>query len=93
MRISSGMAEINFNRLNTDKIYVWPQYAEGRVERTGNITRRTDPSFGYYKPLPEEREKIIDLYRRESNAGYSSAGRIMRSGPGIRPGSLFDAIA
>ena len=93
MRISSGMAEINFNHLNTDKIYVWPQYAEGRVESTGNITRRTGPSVAYYKTLPEEREKIFEQYRRESNAEYSSAGRIMRSGPGIVPGSLFDAVA
>jgi hypothetical protein len=93
MRISSGMSEINFNRLNTDKIYLWPQYAEGRVGSTRNISRRTDPSFAYYKPLPEEREKIFDLYRRELNEGYSSEGRIMRSGPGTRPGSLFDAVA
>jgi hypothetical protein len=93
MRISSGIAEINFNRLNADKIYVWPQYAEGQVGSIRNISRRTDPSFTYYKPLPEEREKIFDLYRRELNAGYSSAGRVMRSGPVIRPGSLFDAIA
>ena len=87
------MAEINFNRLNTDKIYVWPQYAEGCVGSIRNISRRTDPSFAYYKPLPEEREKIFDLYRRELNAGYSSAGRIMRSVSGIRPGLLFDAVA
>ncbi len=58
------MAEINFNPLHTDKIYVWPQYAEGSVGSTRNISRRTDPSFTYYKPLPEEREKMAQELAR-----------------------------
>ncbi len=93
MRISSGMAEITFNRLSDETIYVWPRYTEGRVENIRNVSRRTDPSFAYYTPSPEERERVFDLYRSELNAEYSQAGRITRSAPGIRPGLLFDAIA
>jgi hypothetical protein len=93
MRISSGMAEIGFNNISAEKIYVWPQYNEGRVQNIRNIDRRTDPSAVYYKPSPRERERMLALYRETSYTEYSPAGRITRPAAGIRPGTLFDAIA
>jgi len=93
MRISSGMAAINFNRLNTEKIYVWPQYAEARVGSIRNISRRTDPSFTYYKPSLEERNRILELVNNPVRNEYSPSGGVNRSSSYIRPGMLFDAIA
>jgi len=93
MRISSGIAEINFNRLNADKIYVWPQYAEGRVENIQRTPRKNESVGAYYKPSPEERNKILDLMNNPLSKEYSPSGILSRTGSGIRPGMLFDAVA
>ncbi|MBN1495838.1 MAG: hypothetical protein JXA07_03660 [Spirochaetes bacterium] len=93
MRISSGLAEITFNRISDERIFVWPRYAGGRVNDVGRVARRDDPFPLYYKPPMEESEELIARYRNDSNTEYSPSGRIVKASPGIRPGLLFEAIA
>jgi hypothetical protein len=93
MRISSGMAEINFNRLSADKIYVWPQYNAGRVGYIHRISNRNELVGTYYKPSADERERILELVNNPVRNQYSPSGSLSRSLSEIRPGMLFDAIA
>ncbi len=97
MRISSGLAEIGFGihqggRIASEKFYVWPLYNAGRVETIHGVTRRTESNGIYTKPSPEDRDRIMNLAKEQTENEYSPSGRISKTPPGIRPGSLFEAI-
>jgi hypothetical protein len=97
MMISSGISEISFGaghtgRVQGEKVYLWPVYGEGRVERVQGVTRRTEGNAIYSKPLPQEREKLLDLLESSRSTGYTPEGRLQGRGGGLQPGSFFDAI-
>lgn len=97
MRISAGMAEIGFVNQNakiaSEKFFVWPLYNAGRVENIHGVTRRTESNITYAKPSPEDRDKMLALYKDNSMREYSSAGTFTQTARAIQPGSFFDAIA
>ncbi len=97
MRISAGISEISFGPQagapgRGEKIYLWPVYGEGRVERIQGVTRRTEGNAVYSKPLPEEREKLFDLAEKSRMVMYTPDGRADRKTSVLRPGSFFEAI-
>ncbi len=96
MRISAGISEINLksslnNKAVNEKIYLWPQYGESKIEKVRGIVRRTDSNAIYSKPLREDREKILSRYNR-IHQEYDSKGDVVRRKTTARPGLLFDAI-
>jgi hypothetical protein len=97
MKISTGMSEIGFfqsqsNRIASEKFYVWPQYRDGKVDEIRSVGRKTDSNLIYFKPAPEERDKLLAQAGDFADHAYSSAGRISSSGTALLPGSFFDAI-
>ncbi len=94
MRISSGLAEINFNSISRqEKIYVWPKYKEEPVDPVKRITRYTESNGYYSKPLDSEKEKILNSYFKDDNATYSANKKTQSNYFGtVRPGTLFDAL-
>jgi hypothetical protein len=95
MRISSGVSEISFtarpeSAIRAEKVYIWPVYADARVERIQGITRRTEGNAVYSKPLPEDQEKLISLMQSPT-CHYTGEGRA-RSHCSLPPGSFFDAL-
>ncbi len=96
MNISSGISEITLNRPSanrpaSNKVYIWPDYAKGKVEKVRRIEGQGTRPI-YFKPSPEEQERILgQIKNRESS--YGSDGRSSTQGPALKPGSLFDAIA
>jgi len=98
MNVSSGLVEIGFNLMNGKKIaadtfYVWPHYNAGRVENIHGISRRNESAGAYYRPSPDERDRIQTLMHNSVYNQYSPSGGISRSVSGIRPGLLFDEVA
>ncbi|MBN2158058.1 MAG: hypothetical protein JW807_01590 [Spirochaetes bacterium] len=98
MRISAGIAEINVNNpaapeRASERFYVWPAYNAGRVQQVRGLTRRPEPEILYIKPSPEERDSILGMSKERSHHEYLPTGRIGRTAPYIRPGSLFEALA
>ncbi|MBP7583174.1 MAG: hypothetical protein KBA61_04010 [Spirochaetes bacterium] len=97
MNISSGISEIRFGAMSgirprDEKVYIWPVYGEGRVERVQGVTRRTEGNAIYSKPLPEERAKLLDLIETSSVTRYTQEGRLQGRISSLQPGSFFDAI-
>ena len=97
MNISSGISEISFGAMSgirprDEKVYIWPVYGEGRVERVLGVTRRTEGNAIYSKPLPEERAKLLDLIESSSVTRYTQEGRLQGRISSLQPGSFFDAI-
>ncbi len=97
MRISSGLSEIQFHanpsgRIPGERIYLWPAYGEGKVDRIQGVTRRTEGNALYSKPLPEDREKLLGMIESSGSSSYDSGGRVRNSLSGLRPGSFFDAV-
>jgi hypothetical protein len=98
MKISTGISEIGFNNflsnnINHNKIYVWPRYNAGLVEKTHDVLHRTESDIVYTKPLPEDRERLLARLNDYSNQEYSYSGKVKTSFPALRPGSFFDAFA
>lgn len=95
MRISTGISEISFiNRSDAasraEKVYIWPVYGEGRVEKIQAVARRTEGNAIYSKPLPQEREKLLDIMHASSYR-YTENGQKSQT-PALPPGTFFDAI-
>jgi hypothetical protein len=96
MNISTGISEINTVRFSgampvKQKTFIWPAYTDGKVEKI----RPAGPGSAepvYYKPSPDDRNKILDLMKSE-HGEYNSSGRISRSATPLQPGSLFNALA
>lgn len=98
MRISTGIADIAFSALQgtkagSEKFFVWPLYNAGRIESIHGVSRRTESNAVYLKPSPEDRERILNLAKNQSENEYSSSGRLGSTPAWVRPGSLFDALA
>ena len=96
MRISSGISEIALtamkgNNISTERIYVWPRYNSGRVEKIRPLIRQTDTSIIYSKPSPEDREKILSYYHDNPVREYNASGSYQFQSKLVKPGSLFDA--
>ncbi len=96
MRISTGISEISFiNRFDAaaraEKVYLWPVYGEGRVERIQGVTRRTEGNAIYSKPLPEEREKLLEIMNSAPSFRYAENGFKSATSP-LPPGTFFDAL-
>jgi hypothetical protein len=96
MKISSAISEISIpraqnNRIQTDKVYIWPQYGEGKVQKIRGIIRRTDSNAIYSKPLNEDRDKVLNQYNSFQKE-YNSSGNILKKHNNSQPGMLFDAL-
>ncbi len=79
------------NRVRTDKIYIWPQYGEGKVQKIRGVIRKTGSNAIYSKPVDEDRDKVLRQYgsfQRE----YNSSGTILKRHVNPQPGMLFDAL-
>ncbi len=98
MRISTGISEISFiNRSGVatrvpEKVYIWPVYAEGRVEPIQGVARRTDGSAIYSKPLPEDAGKLLESMNTASVYCYGENGHKSVTAS-LPPGTFFDALA
>ena len=95
MQISSGISEINFfntNKVSTEKIYSWPLYNSGKVDKIHSITRRTETNNTYTKPSFEDKEKLIGISLQQTHSEYNSKGLKIKNLSAIPPGSLFNAI-
>lgn len=96
MRISTGIAEISYasgfaKTSRAEKVYIWPVYGEGRIERIQKVARRTEGNAIYSKPLPEEREKLIEIMNSASSYRYAENG-YKSATPLLTPGTFFDAL-
>jgi hypothetical protein len=96
MRISSGISEIHFHTpmdsaRPSERVFIWPLYNAGRVERLHGITRQTESNAIYAKPSSDDREKILMTLSSRSEVTYTDRGS-QRSHQLFGPGSLFDAV-
>lgn len=95
MMISSGMAEIQFNRTSSAegpaKIYLWPNYNNGRVEKIDRLDRY-DRDIVYFKPNKEEKENLLNAFRQNREPLYTKSGMLGSNTNFLAPGSLFTAI-
>jgi hypothetical protein len=96
MKISAGISEISLprvqnNRIQSDKIYIWPQYGEGQVQKIRGVIRRTDSNAVYSKPVNEDRDKVLRQYN-SFHREYNSSGTILKKHVNSEPGMLFDAL-
>ena len=96
MKISTGISAItlnNFqeNKIQSEKLYVWPSYNQGKVEKIQGITKKTDSNVVYSKPFPEDKLKIFEMSSQQKEGMYTQSGT-SKVQNNILPGSLFDAI-
>lgn len=96
MNISTGISEIRTSSFYgtspvKTKTFIWPAYTNGKVEKI----QGTGSGFAkpvYYKPTPEQQNKIFDL-AKNSHSEYNASGKITGTKAQPEPGSLFNAIA
>lgn len=98
MRISSGIAEITSLSTSAgprlEKTYLWPVYNNGTVNKIHGVTRRTDSSAVYTKPLGDDHNKLLRLSMTAAESEYTSKGNVINRSPlSSTPGSFFDALA
>ncbi|HOW83928.1 MAG TPA: hypothetical protein PK573_15310 [Spirochaetota bacterium] len=95
MNISSGLSVINMPQSSSisrgDRIYLWPSYAQGQVDKTPRITRDDTPQYIYKNTSREERENILAYARENRETQYTQKGYITSKNYLMQPGSLFDA--
>lgn len=96
MNISTGISEINSIRFSgaspvKEKTFIWPAYTDGKVEKIRPMGPHSSGAV-YYKPSPDEENKILDKMKT-GHGEYNSSGRISRSATPLQPGSLFNALA
>lgn len=96
MRISSGISEIYFHSpmestRQSERVFIWPLYNAGRVEKLHGITRQTESNAIYAKPSKDDRDKILTMSSERSDVTYTDRGG-QRSHKIFGPGSLFDAV-
>ena len=97
MNISGGIAEISFKGYTGNipapkKVYLWPNYDAGSVEKIRGVVKRTESNIIYSKPLDDDRDKVLKN-NLESSKQYTSTGNIQKGGLGTYPGMLFEVIA
>ncbi len=80
------------NRIRTERVYIWPQYGEGKVQKIRGVIRKTDSNGIYSKPVQEDREKVLSRYNSYQRE-YNSRGNILKKHVNSQPGMLFDALA
>ncbi len=98
MRISSGISEFTMpSRIQQSqqvkKMYVWPVYGEGKVNKIHGITRRISPDIVYAKPVPEDHVKLMGMKESRESLYSSSGGFNVKNTSHLQPGSFFDALA
>lgn len=95
MNISGGMSVINipavYGTSKAAKVYLWPDYARGTVEKIKPLTRETPGNIFYTRASDEDMELIISAVKEQSASAYSSSGKYSEINPMVRPGLLFDA--
>ncbi len=96
MRISSGISEISirgsYGKADTaGKIYLWPNYNAGNVEKIRGVVRRTESNIIYSKPLEDEVPKVFSNYHSLQKE-YTSQGNMEKNRPSTMSGMLFEAI-
>jgi hypothetical protein len=98
MKISTGMAEFGIRSAEAKrpaeggKVYLWPTYHEGRVDRVDKITREPSPITYFKKTTEEERRDIISDFQRNSHTDYYGGGIAGARSRAIQPGMLFDVL-
>ncbi|MCX7680108.1 MAG: hypothetical protein N2316_12955 [Spirochaetes bacterium] len=95
MRISTGLSELTFvdrsrETALVEKIYLWPIYAERKIERVSRITRESQ-GVVYYKPLPEERDRLLSIVENTNLTRYTAKGTV-RGVSSVLPGMFFEAV-
>ncbi len=96
MMISNGISEIRLHqsgvhRTESERIFVWPLYNAGKVEKIHGVTRHTESNAMYAKPSGDDREKILSMSAHRSEVTYTPRGD-QKSHLMLQPGSLFDAV-
>jgi hypothetical protein len=97
MQISTGLSEINIpklnnNRVQNEKIYLWPLYDPGKIQNIREVHRHPDLDILYSKPSGEERDSMIRHYLKKPDHEYTASGSITQKYPHLPPGSLFNAL-
>jgi len=97
MRISSGLSVIQSMKINRgnagpSKIYTWPDYNTGRVEKAEGVSRHKGSGAIYYKPPPEEFESILARGSEQMHGEYTPGGSLRLTKAPVEPGSLFEAL-
>ncbi len=97
MKISSGLSEFtipsHLKARQAEKVYVWPVYGEGKINKIHGVTRRMSNDITYAKPTPEDHVKLLGL-KESREALYSSSGSFnSKHTTHVKPGSFFDAFA
>jgi predicted class III extradiol MEMO1 family dioxygenase len=94
MKISGGISEVSLNSIigssKPDKIYLWPNYDAGKVERVDKIVERPHADYYYSKPTEAEKYKLLDIMNTNMKE-YSSNGSINKKVI-LPPGSFFEAL-
>lgn len=96
MNISTGISEIRTASFSgtspvKNKIFIWPAYTDGKVEKIQSVGPRSTGPI-YYKSTPDQQNKILELMKNSQEA-YNASGKITGSDARIQPGALFNAIA
>ena len=97
MKISSGLSQIILPKVSAEgiknqKIYLWPEYKEGRVHKIGQIKQRNTPYIVLNSKSKDEMNDIIRLHSVSSEPEYSGNASSHRKLPSAERGLLFDAI-
>ena len=96
MKISTGMSVINLpslkgNKIESEKIYFWPFYNAGKVNKVDSISRR-EYTPQYVNPLSEESNEKLKGLQDQRDILYTSQGSTYNN-PVFHPsGSLFSVL-
>lgn len=99
MKISNGLSEITTystnNINNAKKSYLWPEYANGKVDKINAVKRKLQSDNTYYSKASEtEKTALINKAKQDDNTIYALSGKLKNTSPSnIKPGSLFNAYA
>ncbi|MCP4137838.1 MAG: hypothetical protein GY754_43150 [bacterium] len=97
MKISSGVSEIALqsmtNATKTDKVYLWPKYTDGKVEKVREVRGRSEDGVFYTKPTEQERERLLSMTKEFSHDEYRGNGSLTQSKAVLKPGTFFNALA
>jgi hypothetical protein len=95
MNISQGLSVIQMPQSSSisagAKIYLWPAYNQGPVQKPPQITREDSPRYIYKNVSAEDRENILSYARENRETQYTNSGYLASKPYAMLPGSLFDA--
>lgn len=95
MNISGGLSVINIPATSgasqASKVYLWPDYDRGSIEKIQPVTKETPDRIFYTRATDEDTQRIISAVREQKENSYSPTGSYSDKNSLVRPGMLFDA--